>query len=517
MRYFKILILIGIVAGVFSSLSCKKYLEDAFANPNKPVLANPDTVFPAITSIMPRGIQFDSRFSNSYVQYWARTASSDIWDRHGYNAGSDNGGDIWRSHYFGFGQNLINIINSGRELQKHAYSGAGYAIFAWSWLLLTDYHGEVILKEAFRPEQLTFPYDTQPEVYDHVKVMCDSALYYLNIAKNEPANSFAKGDANLYAGDIDKWIKFTYGVKAMLYHRYILKNNYNPDSVIINIDKSFTSADDDAMVKFPLKQVTAQENFYGPRRNNLATMRPTDYLVKLMNGTIFASAVDPRMAFLLRPAQDGVFRGLEPGRGETVLAANQRPPNFWGFYSTSAPAGGVDTAARSYYKNNSQFPILTYAQMQFIKAEAAFKKNDKATAFAAYKAGINGSFDHLKKYYTGYTDITDAARNTFLTSPAIDPGDANSLTLSMIMMQKFVALWPWNPNETWVDLRKYKYSATVYTGWNMPASFFADNGGLPAQRVRPRYNSEYLWNVESLGKIGALELNYHTKPVWFTE
>src|SRR5262245_55337469 len=106
MRSFNILILIGIITGIASTMSCKKYLDDAFSNPNKPVVAEPDTVFPAITSIMPRCIMFDARFLNSYVQYWARTTAADVWDRHGYSAGSDNGGDIWRSHYFGYGQNL---------------------------------------------------------------------------------------------------------------------------------------------------------------------------------------------------------------------------------------------------------------------------------------------------------------------------------------------------------------------------------------------------------------------------
>jgi hypothetical protein len=518
MRHFKIFILIVIIAGAISTVSCKKYLEDAFPNPNKPVLAEPDTVFPVITSIMARGIMFDSRFLNSYVQYWARTAASDAWDRHGYTAGSDNGGDIWRSHYFGFGQNLINIISYGRSTGRNGYAGAGYAIFAWSWLLLTDYHGEVILKEAFRPEQLTFPYDTQPEVYEHALTLTDSALHYLEIAKSESSSSFSKGDANLYGGDIDKWIKFTYGVKAMIYHRYVLKSDYDPDAVISNIDKSFTSANDDAIVKFPLSTVNEQLNFFGPRRNNLGTMRPTDYLVRLMNGTIFTGAVDPRMGFLLKPARDGVYRGLEPGRGEGVITDTlQRPPNFWGHYTTAAPAGGVDTGARSYYKNQSVFPILTYAQMQFIKAEAAFKKGDKTTAYQAYKEGINGSFDHLQQYYTGYIPFSASDRSNFLANVSIDPGDANSLTLNQIMLQKFVALWPYNPEETWVDLRKYEYSPTVYTGFAFPSSFFADNGSQPAQRARPRYNSEYLWNVESLGKIGALELNYHTKPVWFTE
>ncbi len=495
---------------------CKKYLDDAFANPNKPVNANPDIVFPSVISTMPRGIQFDGRFLNNYVQYWARTDAGNVWDFHGYVAGTDNAGDIWRSHYFGFGQNILNIIRDGRTSGKFGYSGAGYAILAWSWLLLTDYHGEVILKEAFRPDQLTFKYDTQEEVYEHVKMLTDSALFYLGKAEGQPANSFSVGDQNLYGGNISKWTKFTYGVKAMVHHRYIMKGTYNADSVILNIDKSFSSPADDAMVKFPLSTVTAQENFYGPRRANLGTLRQSDYVIRLMNGTIFPGGADPRMKYLFKPAQDGQYRGLETGRGESVLAVTQRPPNHWGFYTTTSPAAGIDTGARVYFKNNSLFPILTYSQMQFIKAEAAFKNGDKTTALAAYKNGITGSIDHLKQYYTGYIPMSDADIAAFMANTKVVPTLTSELTLSQIMLQKYLALWPWNGEETWVDLRKYQYSTSVYTGWIFPTAFFSDNGGLPVQRARPRYNSEYLWNVDELRKIGGLDPNYHTKPVWFS-
>jgi hypothetical protein len=517
MKHLKIYIAVALMGLLAFNTGCKKYLEDAFPNPNKPVNANPDTVFPAVTSIMARGIMFDGRFLNSYTQYWARTAAGDAWDLHGYAPGSDNGSDIWRSHYFGFGQNVLNIIRDGKELDIPAYAGAGYAIFAWSWLLLTDYHGEVILKEAFRPEQLTFNYDQQQDVYEHVKKLADTALIYLNQAKGNANPRFANGDKNFYKGDVDKWIKFVYAVKAMVYHRYINKSNYNADSVIINADKAFASPADDALVQHPLSTINEHLNFYGPRRGNLSTARPSSFLIKLLDGSAqFPTAVDPRLKFLFKAPQDEVYRGLEPGKGEASLTVAQRPPNFWGFYATAAPAGGDETQARSYFKNNGAFPILTYAQIQFVKAEAAFKKGDKTTALDAYKKGINGSLDHLQMYYTGYTNWSPAQRTAFLNNTSVVPAVASDLTLSQIMLQKYLALWPYGGNETWVDLRKYQYNPAVYTGWTMPASFYTDNGGLAAQRVRPRYNSEYLWNVESLRTIGALELNYHTKPVWFT-
>ncbi|PYO68128.1 MAG: SusD/RagB family nutrient-binding outer membrane lipoprotein, partial [Gemmatimonadetes bacterium] len=51
----------------------------------------------------------------------------------------------------------------------------------------------------------------------------------------------------------------------------------------------------------------------------------------------------------------------------------------------------------------------------------------------------------------------------------------------------------------------------------LPANLYPDNGGLVVQRIRPRYNSEYVWNQAGLSAIGALAANYHTKPLWITE
>lgn len=525
MKYNKIFIAFGMFTLILVGTSCKKYLEEAFPNPNKPTVIDPDVAFPSIENIMARGVQFDSRFTNRYVQYWAHTSAGTTWDLMGYDPGSDNGGDQWRTHYYSFGQNLLNVISQGRATGRPAYAGAGYALFAWSWMVLTDNHGEVILKEAFRPEQLTFKYDTQEEVYEHAIKLTDSALIYLNQAKAMPPTSFTDGDKFIYNGDINKWIKFTYAIKALVYHRYFLKSNYNADSVINNVNKAFATNADNAIVKIPgTNPFTDGLNFYGPRRNNMGVYRQSDYLIKLMDGTHIPGSVDPRLNYIFKPAQDGVHRGLLIGRGESILAANQRPPNFWGGYTTAAPAGGIDTGARTFFKNTSSFPVVTLAELQFTKAEAAFKKGDKAMALAAHIAGINASFDMLKTQFSpGYIDWTAQQQADYMANPNVVPPTPNELTISHIMLQKYLALYPYAAEETWVDMRRYQYDPLVYTGFNFPLTssgalnFYTNNNGKPAYRIRPRYNSEYLWNAEELTRIGANEIDYHTVKPWFAQ
>jgi hypothetical protein len=37
-----------------------------------------------------------------------------------------------------------------------------------------------------------------------------------------------------------------------------------------------------------------------------------------------------------------------------------------------------------------------------------------------------------------------------------------------------------------------------------------------AYRMRPRFNSEYVWNINELNRIGATTIDYHTKEMWFS-
>jgi Starch-binding associating with outer membrane len=519
MKHIKITFAILTSVMLITGTSCKKYLDEAFPNPNKPVVVDADLVFPTVTNNLARGLFFDSRFLGNYISYWHRTSTGITWERMGYDPGSDNGGEKWRTHYWNLGVNLLNVIADGRNTNRPEYAGAGYALFAFSWLQLTDYHGEVILDEAWNSEQLTFKYNTQEQVYDHVKVLCDSALFYLNQVTTPSAGFATKGDKYFYGGNIDRWKKFAYGVKAMLYHRYINKSTYSADSVIKYVNLSLSSAADDATVKFDASLApisTNALNFYGPTRNNLATYRASKYLIDMMNGTsFFTNVVDPRRNYIFRPAVDEQYRGLPANNGLSGFTTNTQPWNFWGFNATTAPAGGVDTGARTFFKNASAFPVFTYGWMQFIKAEAAFKKGDNATARTAYIAGINGSFDLLLgNGYTGYTPISATARANYINDPVVTPA---TLTLSHIMLQKFVSLWPYGMEEVWVDLRKYQYDANIFVNYVPVASLHPDNGGKLVQRVRPRYNSEYLWNVSELQKIGATALDYHTTPVWFSK
>lgn len=536
----KTLILLLATIGVFS---CQKKLDDAFPNPNAGVRVSTESLLPGIIGNMvgssaaagsAYGTANDGMQVGRYIQYWATNTSGNQFDQMGGATGaSDLMGSVWAMHYFGMGQNLKQMINWGIEEKKWDYVGVGYAISAWSWLTTVDMYGDIIMRDAFNTQQLVFKYDTQAEVYDTVRTICRTAIQYLNnTSDNANATNLAKGDAFFYNGDVNKWKKFVYSVMARSFNHLSNKASYNADSVIFYCNLAINSNADNGVARFSNTGITGTSNFYGPFRANVGNMRQTVFFCNLMNGInqSFPLVEDPRAAYLIRENANNTFRGIRPNGGTSGLVTNDQPPNFWGdaFGTTAAPTS--DANARYIFKNGAPFPIITASEIQFMLAEAQYRKGNKAAALAAYRNGISLNFDMLISDYGSSVPaaraMTTATRDAFLANPAVVPTVPANLTLSQIMLQKYIALFGYNALETWVDMRRYHYtdveaanSVQVYNGFTPPTGIdlFTNNNGKLVYRARPRYNSEYLYNIAELTRIGAIALDYHTVEQWFSK
>lgn len=511
-------------AVLLPATGCKDYL-DVNTNPNAPQSVSANLYLPPMLHWMVTSPQFDGRFIGRYTQQWTVPGTVlSTWDRMGYDPGSDNGAQQWRDVYWNFGQNLVDMMDKARAEQRWDLLGVGYVLKAWGWQVLTDMHGEIIIREAFDQTKFTFEYDTQEYAYGEVRRLLDSALVYLARADGAVnATYLGRGD-RIYAGDRAKWRRFAWGLRALHLNHYTAKASYDAAAVIAAVDSSFASSADDALLQYPATN-NDDMNFWGRTRNNLTGYRQTAFVVGLMNGTAFgAGTVDPRMTRMLSPAPDGVYRGLDINVvGFGALTTAQQPNNFFGYPGT----GGLQSPSRYLFDDKSRLPVMTYAQLQFTKAEAALRAGDRATALTAYRNGVNAHFDFVNARNLDAnqspTQITAAERATYLAAPAVNPATPAALTLTQIMVQKYIAQWGWGHNELWMDMRRFGYTgidpqtgAQVYPGFAPPTNLFPDNGGLVAQRIRARYNSEYVWNRAALDRIGGLAANFHTVPIWIT-
>ncbi|GAB3012570.1 hypothetical protein GCM10027051_14490 [Niabella terrae] len=387
------------------------------------------------------------------------------------------------------------------------------------------------------------------------------------------------------------------------------------EELISCASKSFQSADDDAVVRVAAGSQSAPyseyNNFWGTARGNLSrTYFQHEFAVQTFTGTVpvydestgeknriegndyhpyalmanqiitdtlidQAGHYDPRVAVKLGTTSNPNYMNLDNpdsikaykyygGSFTSTAGPIGSAPSFYGRNNSSTYSGTThDGIGRWIYRDDAPYILTTCAEVKFCLAEAYFKLGQTANALTAFKEGVKADMDFTVKYIspgkegspTGGDKITKAAFTTMAESYLQGPfvGSLPTLTLSHIMMQKWVALYPWGAPEAWVDMRKYHYDieysgpypkngdgwtnsllnqkwdtdpSKVYKGLYLaPAQvqgrkgkYSENNEGSPCYRLRPRYNSEYMWNLNSLKTLVPIAgdaPNYQTSIPWF--
>ena len=380
--------------------------------------------------------------------------------------------------------------------------------------------------------------------------------------------------------------------------------------------KSFQTTDDDAVVSIAGGSQDAAyseyNNFWGTARKNLSySYFQHEYAVQVFTGTVpkyneatgqkliatskyypyelaekqiicdtllnITGHYDPRVTLKLGTTSDPNYKSI--GIADSVKAHKYyggsftgatgsigTAPSFYGRNKTSEYTGTPnDGKGRWLYHDNAPYILMTCAEIKFCLAEAYWKMQNKQEAFNAFKAGVKADLDFTAKYIrpgtpdqaAGGDKITTALyqkfANEYYAGPYVEGLSLSDFSLSHIMMQKWVALYPWGAQEAWVDMRKYHYDIQ-YTGeypksgngwdatmvtqkWDTnpdkvykglylaPAqvqgrksAYNINNEGSPCYRLRPRYNSEYMWNkgsLETLKPISGTAPNYQCSIPWF--
>lgn len=623
-----------LVSSLVAFTGCEKYLD---VNKNEDA---PDRID---AYLYLSGIQ--SAYSDYYYDLRAicplaqmfTTSSFTSYANNYYPVASDNGAQLWRMTYWEQGMNLENMINQSIESKDSTLVGIGLAMKAFSWDMLTKYHGEAPMKEAYEAGRLSHDYDSQPEIMAKVREWAEEALVYLN-NKQKVSNNVASADL-VYKGNKEKWIKFAHSVivsdLAALTRKSNFVSEYYPELV-----KHAALAIDENAANFTVErcgggksaQYTPYNNFWGTYRGNLSrSYFQSDFVVQMMTGQIrkydevtaafikkyddddnpivgeyelieqqiicdtvkAPGHYDPRMAAKLSTKSgmyynaindvDSVMRYQYVG-GKITSAVSpddgSYTPNLYGWrYEVSNTE--IEGSGRWIFRDDAPYILLTASEIQFELAEAHWVAGKKDEALDAFKKGVALDEDFTCSYLNPGSPVssTDAVTgkvtyeaggaqpggsmisktlfNTlaaaYLDGPYVGQLTTSTLTLSHIMMQKYVALWPWGGLEAWTDLRKYNYDIP-YTGdypklgngWDKTSmSFKWDtdptkvykglylapmdvegrrsaynvlNQGSPCYRVRPRYNSEYMWNKASLSVLAPISGtadNYHCSKPWF--
>lgn len=328
--------------------------------------------------------------------------------------------NAWSSTY----TNLLNLkavigkcSPGGSEAGNYQALGVAQILSAYNLAIQTDLMGDIPWSEALQPAVIFQPkLDKQEAIYGDIMRFLDDAI--VNLQKTSVFPSMAGQDL-LYAGKNELWVKMAQGLKA----RYKMRLSFRSakyQEVIDDANKSFASASEQAAFKFNGgSTVNPLYSFYSDRDYFGASQSLHEKL---------ADRTDPR---------DDVFFQAYPKKNPIPLefAPNGAPSQVQERYGISGlldPAGAVN--------------LLSFHELQFLKAEAYARLGDRGNAETALKAGISAAFVKV--------GLTSAAANTYYADHVKALFDQNPT--KEIMVQKYLAFYDDEAIESYNDYRRLK-------------------------------------------------------------
>ena len=397
------LIIAAIIACFFIMAGCKKFI-DVNNDPNSLLDVQEGLILSPVELNIASNIAAGN--ASIIVNHWMQNIAL---NQPVPNAGTylhnnvDFDGD-W-SNIFVTGLNNLDILKKKAEKNGNFnYSGIARILTAYCYATATDLWGDIPLSEAFKgSENFTPVYDKQEDIYKFIQAQLDEAISDIT----NGAGAAVGSDDFFYGGDMDKWMRLAYTLKARYYMHLTKAPGYSAstqaDLALAALQKGITDNDDN--FKFDYPGAAGQENQIYISYLPVSTLILSAHLV---DG--FKNRNDPRLGKLVSLSPSGKYNGRVIG--ETNLGNLDD-------YSIPGPFYGSPS---------SSIFILNYSEALFLKAEATLIKSGFAAAQPFYQDAIRQHMA-LTGVASGLADSYISARGTLSSSNA----------LQMIMEEKSIA------------------------------------------------------------------------------
>jgi hypothetical protein len=350
------------------------------------------------------------------------------------------------------------------------HAGIAKILKAYSFSVITDAWGNVPYKDALQGVANVQPaYDDSQVIYDSLFTLLDNAI--VNIKQT---NFLTIGSEDLiYAGSMAKWEKFANTLKLRLALHYAKVDNGAKLKAIIDSGVPFMTGNADNF-QMAFENVTNRQNaihqFELQRADYYA---PGKFIVDMMN-----TKLDPRRSayFTQFPFDTPAaipYTGFTPGN--TQSAPNSRIHTYLRgavvSTGTARTAQGAPTAIAITYTGAAPQRMLTFAEYNFIRAEASLVYGATGSAATFLKAGIDASLADA--------GITGAAATAYSAAASA------TVTLQNIIEEKYVANYG-VAMEPWTDWRRTGFPAITVS----PAAVVQGNNTIPRILVYPLSESQ---------------------------
>lgn len=379
----------------------------------------------------------------------------------------------WSTTYLTAMANLRTLIAKANDPNNFApyYSAIGKIILAYHLGMATSIWEAIPYSQAFEISNLRPEYDSQESIYAAMNKLLDEALVEIDRTEGplpgaEDITFFAGTTTAARTSQRNRWKAVARVLKARYALHGSLKNPTKAanDALAALSTVAMTGNADDWQINYntrnlnPWNTTVAQAIITGN-----FTVSHSQQIVDAMNGTTFGP-FDPRL-----PITGGRTTG------------NASATTWIGRENGTGLGGNVDLVTTTWHgRNISPIVLVSFAEQEFIRAEAEFLRNGgtpsskgtTAAGYAAYLSGINANMQKL--------GVADTARTRYVNDPRVNVGAAN-LTLDLLMAEKYKALFL-SP-EVWNDMRRWEFSKNVFRDLDLPRNQNPELGGKWIQRA----------------------------------
>lgn len=256
--------------------------------------------------------------TNAITQLITANASYDVWGDFigryaNWNPNQDANITPFQHWYVGAANNIPDIISKAQETGANHYEAAALAIKSMGFIMMCDLFGEVQYTQSIS-EDFSPGFDTGDIVYAGCLKDLEKAIELFSQPQPDGVTPLSEGDP-WCGGDISKWIKLCYGLKARWMGTLSKTGQYDPEGILDALEKALRSNADNVVMSHYNAETggssVLSSALYGPSLvwRNAAyaeTNRLNRWYINLLTNFKGSGVRDPRASKLIPSAMCNV-------------------------------------------------------------------------------------------------------------------------------------------------------------------------------------------------------------------
>jgi len=463
-------------------VSCKKstFVEDNI-NPSTLVTVDPGQQFLYAARSFPNDFEY---YYDVYrdINAWMQYTTGNTGNGSGFTIPGGNFNYRYGNFYTNIGAPLADIPHiiaklSTTEQAKRVYQAAIASIYmAEAAFYCSDINGSIVYGQAFQARYggtLTPTYDVQQKVFDTLDTQLKAAITTLETAQTVSQTSYGSSDP-FYNGDPGQWIKAANALRLKIAIRLLKQDPNKLKSIATEV-----LADANQMDTVGDSWILVVGSTYADQGGNY---NPTGFLAAKPFIDFLKANNDPRLPIYFRKNGAGQYVGSPTSPDICALPANQAlytaKDTPFSFLQHRLFTPNYDEAdGQGAGSGVGFFPVLTFAEYCFIRADLAARNITTESASDWYNRGVSNSI----KFYdqravaakiSGYTPVTAQQITDYLNTSGITYVPATGI--EQIACQAYIDFFR-QPAEAWAWWKRTGFpNTTSVLAWSELKSNGAD-------------------------------------------